>query len=393
MALGIIGFSVFLALSFGITAALVSDIFFDDDSQTEAQADADPSSEFDELRASAVSTDDPLGFALGLTEDEAGTLLDESQLEPTRQDALARLSAEPETPASGNGNLVGTPGDDIIRAADDVTAIDSLDGDDLLAAGLGTSEVFADGGDDIVLGGSGPGSTLDEGENAVLFGGSGDDIVFGGEGDDRISGEAGDDIMLGGGGDDDLITRRAGTNMFFGGAGDDDINRFNVGEAFETGLEVVNAGAGDDFVTLGLGTTLVELGEGQDRLIMLNSNEALDDDPLAVVTDFTPGEDRIFLGVLAKDPDILAGEITRELALTLRSIETNQGPATLVEPDLSDVEGIDPLTDLNLSGVILVGVTPSQLQAGDITALLTDNAGITAPEDDGFNQLVGLAGR
>ncbi|HWH30858.1 MAG TPA: ExeM/NucH family extracellular endonuclease, partial [Mycobacteriales bacterium] len=82
--------------------------------------------------------------------------------------------------------LVGTEGDDVLRAGNGADVVMGLGGDDVVE---GMS------GDDVVCGGSG---------DDVLRGGNGADVLLGGPGDDVLDGGNGDDRLVGGPGDDDV---------------------------------------------------------------------------------------------------------------------------------------------------------------------------------------------
>lgn len=104
---------------------------------------------------------------------------------------------------SGSGNIVGTPGDDVICGSP---------GNDHIDAGAGNDVVYPNNGNDVVAGGPG------------------DDIVFGRRGADRISGDAGHDTLFGDQGNDellggpgnDIISGGENSDRVVGGAGADE---------------------------------------------------------------------------------------------------------------------------------------------------------------------------
>lgn len=101
-----------------------------------------------------------------------------------------------------------------------------------------------------------------------------DDSVFGFEGNDFISSGDGNDGVFGGGGND-IIRSGNGDDVLIGGAGND----------------ILDGGAGDDNLFGGAGTDILEGGEGADTFIF-----DLDDGPaIDIITDFTSGEDTIFI--------------------------------------------------------------------------------------------------
>jgi Ca2+-binding RTX toxin-like protein len=91
-------------------------------------------------------------------------------------------------------------------------------------------------------------------EGGEVEGGIGNDVLYGNDGDDTLTGETGDDALKGGDGDDAL-----------------------------------DGGAGDDYLSGGEGSDTLTGGEGRDTF---SFNKDSGDD---VITDFTPGEDKIDL--------------------------------------------------------------------------------------------------
>lgn len=79
----------------------------------------------------------------------------------------------------GSGNIVGTPGDDIICGSD---------GPDSISGGGGNDRILGLGGDDRIAGGPG---------NDAIFGGSGNDSISGGGGTDVVDGGTGFDRCVG----------------------------------------------------------------------------------------------------------------------------------------------------------------------------------------------------
>jgi uncharacterized repeat protein (TIGR01451 family) len=85
---------------------------------------------------------------------------------------------------NGLGQILGTPGDDVICGGPAAEYIAALGGDDV---------VFGGGGNDRIAGGEG---------NDVLLGGPGNDQLAGGTGNDRLFGQADNDQAAGGDGTD-----------------------------------------------------------------------------------------------------------------------------------------------------------------------------------------------
>ena len=93
-------------------------------------------------------------------------------------------------------DVVGTPGDDMLRGGDAGDNMDGLDGADTLDGGGGADNLFGRSGNVRLLGGDG---------NDMLAGGNDKDRLFGGDGEDEIHGGRGSDVIVGGLGNDELI--------------------------------------------------------------------------------------------------------------------------------------------------------------------------------------------
>src|SRR6056297_138615 len=121
-------------------------------------------------------------------------------------------------PATTNGVVDGTPGDDVMPIGfvdvntDEIDGSDGINdvilagaGNDFVDAGLGADFVLGGSGNDVLMGGSGN-DTLDGGPGAdVLFGGGGADTLLGGDGNDALTGGAAGDLLIGGDGNDNLV--------------------------------------------------------------------------------------------------------------------------------------------------------------------------------------------
>ncbi|MEX0280595.1 MAG: calcium-binding protein [Arenibacterium sp.] len=105
-------------------------------------------------------------------------------------------------PTTGDDFLVGTSGDDKIKA---------LAGDDLINGKGGDDILIGDGGDDVINGGNG---------KDRLLGRAGGDDLKGGKGKDKLSGGGGNDDLGGGKGNDTLIAGK-GVDTLTGNGGND----------------------------------------------------------------------------------------------------------------------------------------------------------------------------
>jgi Ca2+-binding RTX toxin-like protein len=121
---------------------------------------------------------------------------------------------------SGNDELEGTRGADILIGGAGNDEIEGKSGDDELSGeegndelegGKGNDKLYGDRGDDKLDGGDG---------NDSLWGGNGNDRLEGGKGNDMLSGNQGDDILRGGEGMDRLLGG-VGGDIMTGGEGRD----------------------------------------------------------------------------------------------------------------------------------------------------------------------------
>ncbi|TCR62257.1 ExeM/NucH family extracellular endonuclease [Bosea sp. BK604] len=196
---------------------------------------------------------------------------------------IQNLNLRDDTVLDGAGQIVGTPGDDILTG----TA-----GADEIMAGLGDDAVSAGAGDDVVDGGEG---------DDVLAGDDGDDVLKGGAGDDALIGGAGSDLLVGGEGDDDLVggdgidtadysadtagiivdlaageaegdatgvDALASIENVIGGSGNDVISGDDLANRLDGGAgnDTLNGGAGGDLILAGAGNDTIDGGAGFDTL-------------------------------------------------------------------------------------------------------------------------------
>ncbi|MEZ5912372.1 MAG: calcium-binding protein [Paracoccaceae bacterium] len=197
-----------------------------------------------------------------------------------------------------------TINDTDMTRADVMAAIVGSDAGDLIAAGLNNDRVRSGGGNDVVWGGSG---------HDLVYGGSGDDTIFGGTGRDRLIGGSGDDRVWGQGGSDtlgghsgnDVMFGAGGNDRLYGHSGKDVLNggsghdRLSGGDGNDvlrggSGRDHINGGAGRDIATGGGGADHFEFRDG-DLVSWKALDGSLEDrlNRIDVITDFTPGRDRI----------------------------------------------------------------------------------------------------
>ncbi len=166
-------------------------------------------------------------------------------------------------PASGSGtngddNLTGTHDDNSIHARGGNDTVTGRDGNDVLYGEDGNDVLYGDWNNDTLYGGK---------DRDILYGGYGNDSLYGGTENDRLMDDAGNDRLLGENGDD----------VLHGGSGDDSLN----------------GGDGNDRLDGGDGRDYLYGGKGSDTFVFSRAPDAVD-----VLTDFTPGEDRLDLSYL-----------------------------------------------------------------------------------------------
>ncbi|MHC8315564.1 retention module-containing protein [Pseudomonas sp. LB3P31] len=254
--------------------------------------------------------------------------------------------------------LTGTAGDDVLVAGTGNNILNAGDGNDVLTAGTGNNELHGGAGNDL------------------LFSGIGNDLLDGGSGIDTASyahaasGVTVDLSLLapqntGGAGTDTLtgIENLVGSNFNDSLTGDNNSNVITGG----LGNDVLNGGGGDDFLIGGLGNNTLTGGAGADTFQWLKGNSGHD-----VVTDFTPGTDKLDLSQL------LQGEngTTASLDDYLHFKVIGSGASVLTSIDVSAMAGATPNQTIDLAGVNLAshyGVTPG---AGGVVAGGHDTATI-----------------
>jgi len=254
--------------------------------------------------------------------------------------------------------LTGTAGDDVLVAGTGNNVINAGDGNDVLTAGTGNNELHGGAGNDL------------------LFSGTGNDLLDGGTGIDTVSyahATAGVTVDLslvapqntGGAGTDTLtgIENLLGSNFNDSLTGDNNSNVINGG----LGDDILNGGGGDDFLIGGLGNNTLTGGAGADTFQWLKGNSGHD-----VVTDFTPGTDKLDLSQLLQGENGTSASLDDYLHFKV----TGSGASLVTSIDVSAMAGATPNQTIDLAGVNLAshyGVTPG---AGGVVAGGHDTATI-----------------
>ncbi|AKA25990.1 retention module-containing protein [Pseudomonas chlororaphis] len=254
--------------------------------------------------------------------------------------------------------LTGTAGDDILMAGTGDNILNGGDGNDVLTAGSGNNTLHGGNGNDL------------------LFGGPGNDLLDGGAGNDTASyahATAGVTVNLSllvaqntvGAGTDTLtgIENLVGSNFNDTLTGDGNNNVLSGG----LGNDVLNGGGGDDVLIGGPGNNTLTGGPGADTFQWLGGNSGHD-----VVTDFTPGTDKLDLSQLLQGENGTAASLDDYLHFKV----TGSGASLVTTIDVSAMAGAIPNQSIDLAGGNLAshyGVTPG---AGGVIAAGADTATI-----------------
>jgi hypothetical protein len=279
--------------------------------------------------------------------------------------AQPALAAPPRAVAA-NGQactVIGTNGNDRLRATHARDVVCGLGGNDTIAGGTGG---------DVLDGGAG---------NDVLSGGGGNDTLTGGSGNDTLTGGTGADVQLGGTGSDTVsyADHPTAVAVNLDGRAGDGAGREN--DRVGSDVENLTGGPGNDTLTGSSGANVIAGGGGRDSLTGGGAADRLtggpDDDRLAGgagddVLDGGPGKDRI-------DPGTGADLCVPDVADILLgpSCSDTQGPVL----DLTGIRwaGTTEVDNAAATGVVLrVPATDDRTGVQAITVFLGGPGGARA---------------
>lgn len=207
-----------------------------------------------------------------------------------RYDVLAQLAQKGASASQAPSNapvsdsMMGTGGDDDLRAMTGHHKIYGGAGADTITAGAGNDHVYGESanggadGNDLISAGGGSDYVNGNAGNDTIGGGDGSDRLYGGRGDDSISGDAGNDKLNGNRGND-YVAGGADNDVLRGGADNDTL----IG------------GSGNDVLSGDVGIDRLTGGTGADRFVFGSADSPIGT-ALDTVTDFEQGVDRILVG-------------------------------------------------------------------------------------------------
>jgi|GEM_PF-1511077 len=160
---------------------------------------------------------------------------------------------------NGNNTVVTNSGNDIIVLGNGNNTVKTGDGHDMVTVGDGDNVIFLGAGPKLVITGDGNNVVVGGSGNSQLYGGAGNDEFFAGAGNSVLEGGAGDDTLVGGAGHNaligdvgnDLLMDGGGVAEMYGGTGND---TYDVSNAADQVVE--NAGEGVDLVKSSVDWTL-----------------------------------------------------------------------------------------------------------------------------------------
>ena len=192
--------------------------------------------------------------------------------------------------------------------------------------------------------------TISYQDGHTLTGTAGDDVLVAGTGDNLINAGAGNDVLTAGSGNNTLHGE-AGNDLLFSGSGND----------------LLDGGDGDDFLVGGLGNNTLTGGSGADTFQWLKGNNGHD-----VVTDFTPGTDKLDLSQLLQGENGTAASLDDYLYFKV----TGSGDSLVTSIDVSGMAGAAPNQTIDLAGVNLASHYGVTTGAGGVVAGGHDTATI-----------------
>ena len=189
-----------------------------------------------------------------------------------------------------------------------------------------------------------------------LSGGSGNDELFGGRDGDHLNGGAGQDLLLGGkdgdhaygGNGNDVLSGGLGMDRLYGEAGHDVLFGGR-------GSDFLQGGDGDDWIVGGKGRDHLHGASGADTFIFEAEDSGAADETNDVISDFTPGEDILFLEGVAAAMVYSGSKFSPHGASV---IGTNHTSGCLVQVDFDG----DQIADF---WVLLASVDESELSDAD----------------------------
>ncbi|MBE8967882.1 M10 family metallopeptidase C-terminal domain-containing protein [Nostocales cyanobacterium LEGE 12452] len=194
--------------------------------------------------------------------------------------------------------------------------------------------------DDVILGDNGNDFLTGLAGNDLLFGNNGNDRIDGGLGNDEINGGLGNDTIDGGFGLDTLdggagidtldvtffsgayvLNLTTGVTNFVGetginfenvntGSGNDSITGSAADNVINTGSgnDTINGGNGNDILIGGAGTDRITDGGGDDIYKYFSTSESQVGVARDILTDFTPGFDKIDLSAIDSELSLLGNQ-------------------------------------------------------------------------------------
>ncbi|WP_419708970.1 retention module-containing protein [Pseudomonas sp. NFX224] len=239
--------------------------------------------------------------------------------------------------------LTGTAGNDTLVAGNGDNVINAGDGNDILTAGTGNNTLHGDGGNDLLFSGIG---------NDLLDGGTGNDTASYAHATSAVTvnlGQSGPQNTFGAGTDTlTAIENLIGSDFNDKLTGDNNSNIITGG----LGNDVLKGEGGDDFLIGGLGNNTLTGGSGADTFQWLKGNSGHD-----VITDFTPGTDKLDLSQLLQGENSTAASLDDYLHFTV----SGSGASLVTSIDVSAMAGAAANQTIDLAGVNLAshyGVTP-----------------------------------